>query len=90
MRPRYSIGGPLILIAVGVLFLVEGTTDNKNRTVAELRKIFEKAGGLLGASGTAAWAFDKKGQIQLEKSAATEDQLMEIAVGAGLLCARQP
>lgn len=67
----------------GVLFLIEGTTDNRNRTVAELRKIFEKAGGVLGAAGTAAWAFDRKGQIQIEKSAATEDQLMDTAVGAG-------
>ena len=67
----------------GVLFLVEGTTDNRNRTVAEIRKIFEKAGGLLGSTGTAAWAFDRKGVIHLDKSSATEDQLMEIAVGAG-------
>lgn len=67
----------------GVLFLVEGTTDNRNRTVAELRKIFEKAGGTLGAAGTAAWAFDRKGQIQIEKANATEDQLMDTAVGAG-------
>jgi YebC/PmpR family DNA-binding regulatory protein len=67
----------------GVLFLIEGTTDNRNRTVAELRKIFEKAGGVLGAAGTAAWAFDRKGTIHIEKSAATEDQLMDTAVGAG-------
>lgn len=67
----------------GVLVLIEATTDNRNRTVAELRKIFEKAGGVLGAAGTAAWAFDRKGQIQIEKSAATEDQLMDVAVGAG-------
>lgn len=67
----------------GVLFLIEGTTDNRNRTVAELRKIFEKAGGVLGSAGTAAWAFDRKGIIHLEKSAATEDQLMDTAVGAG-------
>jgi len=67
----------------GVLFLIEGTTDNRNRTVAELRKIFEKAGGVLGAAGTAAWAFDRKGLIHVEKGAATEDQLMDTAVGAG-------
>ncbi|MBX3227721.1 MAG: YebC/PmpR family DNA-binding transcriptional regulator [Labilithrix sp.] len=67
----------------GVLYLVEGTTDNRNRTVAEIRKIFEKHGGVLGSAGTAAWAFDRKGAILLDKSAATEDQLMEIAVGAG-------
>jgi YebC/PmpR family DNA-binding regulatory protein len=67
----------------GTLFLVEGQTDNRNRTVAEIRKIFEKANGNLGGAGVAAWAFDRKGLIQLEKSAATEDQLMEVAVGAG-------
>jgi YebC/PmpR family DNA-binding regulatory protein len=67
----------------GVLYLVEGQTDNRNRTVAEIRKIFEKANGNLGGAGVAAWAFERKGIVQLEKTAATEDQLMEIAVGAG-------
>jgi len=67
----------------GTLFLVEGQTDNRNRTVAEIRKIFEKNNGNLGGAGVAAWAFDRKGLITLEKSAANEDQLMEIAVGAG-------
>jgi YebC/PmpR family DNA-binding regulatory protein len=67
----------------GTLFLVEGMTDNRNRTVAEIRKIFEKHQGVLGGSGTAGWAFDRKGLITLAKGAATEDQLMEAAVGAG-------
>jgi YebC/PmpR family DNA-binding regulatory protein len=67
----------------GTLFLVEGQTDNRNRTVAEIRKIFEKANGNLGGAGTAAWAFDRKGLISIDKSAATEDQIMEVAVGAG-------
>jgi YebC/PmpR family DNA-binding regulatory protein len=67
----------------GTLFLVEGQTDNRNRTVAEIRKIFEKNNGNLGGAGAAAWAFDRKGIIAIEKAAATEDQLMEIAVGAG-------
>lgn len=67
----------------GTLFLVEGMTDNRNRTVADLRKIFDKNGGVLGSSGTAAWAFDRKGQISIAKELATEDQLMEVAVGAG-------
>lgn len=67
----------------GTLFLVEGATDNRNRTVAEIRKIFEKNNGNLGGAGVAAWAFDRRGIITLEKSAATEDQLMEAAVGAG-------
>jgi YebC/PmpR family DNA-binding regulatory protein len=67
----------------GTLFLVEGMTDNRNRTVAELRKIFEKHSGVLGAAGTAGWAFDRKGIIQIAKSAVTEDALMDVAVGAG-------
>ncbi len=67
----------------GSLFLVEGMTDNRNRTVAEIRKIFEKNNGLLGGASTAGWAFDKKGSVQIPKDAANEDQLMEIAVGAG-------
>jgi YebC/PmpR family DNA-binding regulatory protein len=67
----------------GTLVLVEGMTDNRNRTVSELRKIFEKHNGALGGGGAAVWAFDRKGTIQVAKSDATEDQLMEIAVGAG-------
>ena len=69
--------------AGGTLFLVAAATDNRNRTVAEIRKIFEKNNGNLGGAGVALWAFDKKGLVTLEKPAATEDQLMEIAVGAG-------
>lgn len=67
----------------GTLFLVEGATDNRNRTVAEIRKFFEKHNGNLGGAGVAAWAFDRRGVITLDKAAATEDQLMETAVGAG-------
>jgi YebC/PmpR family DNA-binding regulatory protein len=67
----------------GTLFLVEGATDNRNRTVAELRKMFEKNNGNLGGSGVALWAFDRKGVIILEKASANEDQLMEVAVGSG-------
>jgi YebC/PmpR family DNA-binding regulatory protein len=66
----------------GVLLLVEGTTDNKNRTVAELRKIFDKHNGTLGSSGTAAWAFDRRGALTLSKNA-TEEAIMESAVEAG-------
>ncbi len=57
-------------------------TDNRNRTVAEIRKIFEKHNGVLGSAGTAGWAFDRKGVVTLGKDA-TEDQLMEVAVAAG-------
>ncbi len=67
----------------GTLILVEAMTDNRNRTVAEIRKVFEKHNGVLGSAGTAGWAFDKKGLLQIAKSAATEDQIMEVAVGAG-------
>jgi YebC/PmpR family DNA-binding regulatory protein len=67
----------------GTLFLAEGMTDNRNRTVAELRKIFERNNGNLGGSGVASWAFERKGVINIAKDGATEDQLMEIAVGAG-------
>ena len=67
----------------GTLFLVEVVTDNRNRTAPEMRKIFEKHNGQLGSAGAAAWAFDDKGVITVEKERATEDKLFEVAVGAG-------
>ena len=67
----------------GTLILCEVMTDNRNRTAAELRKIFDKHGGQLGAAGSASWAFDSKGLISLPHAAATEEQLFEVAVGAG-------
>ena len=67
----------------GTLYVMDVVTDNRNRTAPELRKIFDKHGGTLGAAGSAAWAFDPKGVITLEKAVATEEQLFEIAVGAG-------
>jgi YebC/PmpR family DNA-binding regulatory protein len=67
----------------GTLFILEILTDNRNRTAAEIRRVFDKHGGQLGVTGSAAWAFDPKGQIRLPSSAATEEQLFEIAVGAG-------
>jgi YebC/PmpR family DNA-binding regulatory protein len=67
----------------GTLFLVESMTDNRNRTVAEVRKIFERHAGALGGSGAAQWAFDRTGTVTLEKANVTEDQLMEIALSAG-------
>jgi YebC/PmpR family DNA-binding regulatory protein len=66
----------------GTLFLVESLTDNRNRTVAEIRKVFEKHNGVLGSAGSAGWAFERKGIITLGKEA-TEDQVMELGVGAG-------
>jgi YebC/PmpR family DNA-binding regulatory protein len=67
----------------GTLYLVEGMTDNRNRSAAELRKIFEKHNGQMGGAGAAGWAFDRFGVITLEKSAVTEDVLMDAAVEAG-------
>ena len=67
----------------GTLFLVEGMTDNRNRTAAELRKVFEKHNGAMGGSGTAQWAFDRLGVITLDKAAVSEEKLMEAAVEAG-------
>ena len=67
----------------GTLFIVECLTDNRNRTVAEIRKVFEKNGGVMGTSGTASWAFDRKGQVRLAKKAASEEQLFDVALGAG-------
>ena len=67
----------------GVAVIVDVMTDNKNRTVAEIRHIFSKHGGNLGENGCVAWMFDKKGSIVLDKKTATEDELMEIALEAG-------
>jgi YebC/PmpR family DNA-binding regulatory protein len=67
----------------GTLYLVEGMTDNRNRSAAELRKIFEKHNGQMGGAGAAGWAFDRFGVITLEKSAVSEDALMDAAVEAG-------
>ena len=67
----------------GVAILVETMTDNRNRTVAELRHLFSKNGGNLGESGSVAWMFDKKGMIIVDKAAKSEDELFEIAIEAG-------
>ncbi len=67
----------------GSLFIIEALTDNRNRTVAEIRKIFEKCGGVMGSSNTASWAFDRKGHVRLDRKAATEEQLFDVALGAG-------
>jgi YebC/PmpR family DNA-binding regulatory protein len=67
----------------GTLFLVEVMTDNRNRTVAELRKLFERNHGSMGGTGTAVWAFDRYGTIRLDKNGVSEEDLMEAVVGAG-------
>jgi YebC/PmpR family DNA-binding regulatory protein len=67
----------------GVAVLVETMTDNRNRTVAELRHLFSKNGGNLGEAGSVAWMFDKKGYFVVDKAAKSEDELFEIALEAG-------
>ncbi|MGI9056557.1 MAG: YebC/PmpR family DNA-binding transcriptional regulator [Pyrinomonadaceae bacterium] len=67
----------------GVAMLVETMTDNRNRTVAELRHLFTKNGGNLGEAGSVAWMFDKKGLIIVDKEAKSEEELFEIAIEAG-------
>ena len=67
----------------GVAVLVETMTDNRNRTVAELRHIFSKNGGNLGEAGSVAWMFDKKGYIVVDKADKSEDELFDIAIEAG-------
>ena len=67
----------------GVAVLVEVATDNKNRTVAEVRHLFSKAGGSLGESGSVAWMFDRKGVITIPKQDKSEDEIMEILLEAG-------
>jgi YebC/PmpR family DNA-binding regulatory protein len=67
----------------GVAYMVEGLTDNRSRTAPEMRKIFERFGGQLGASNCVAWMFEKKGVFAIDRKAAEEDALMEIALAAG-------
>src|SRR5258706_9916706 len=67
----------------GVALLVEVTTDNRNRTVSEIRHAFGKNGGNMGEAGSVAWMFHKKGSVVVPKSAAAEDKLMDIVLEAG-------
>lgn len=67
----------------GVLFILQVMTDNRNRTAPEVRKIFERAGGQLGASGSSAWAFDERGLLELPADAFEEDRLFELAAEVG-------
>lgn len=67
----------------GVAVLVQVMTDNKNRTVSEIRHFFSKFNGNLGANGCVAWMFDEKGLILVPKDAASEEELMEVALDAG-------
>ena len=67
----------------GVAMLIEAMTDNRNRTVAEIRHIFSKNGGNLGESGSVGWLFEKKGYIVVDKTAKPEEELFDIAIESG-------
>jgi YebC/PmpR family DNA-binding regulatory protein len=67
----------------GVAILVETSTDNRNRTVSEIRHAFSKNGGNMGEAGSVAWMFHKKGDIIIAKSAAKEDDLMNLVLESG-------
>ena len=71
----YGPGGFAIMLSI--------LTDNRNRTVAEIRNIFGKNAGNLGETGSVAWMFSKKGVITVEQSAATEERVFEVALEAG-------
>ncbi|HQR40722.1 MAG TPA: YebC/PmpR family DNA-binding transcriptional regulator [Blastocatellia bacterium] len=67
----------------GVAVYLECQTDNKNRTVAELRHMFSKLGGNLGESGCVSWMFAKKGYILVDKEARSQDEMEELAIEVG-------
>jgi len=71
----YGPGGAAVLVLVA--------TDNRNRTVSEIRHVFSKNGGNLAEQGAVSWMFERKGQILVEKEKAGEDQLMTVALEAG-------
>jgi YebC/PmpR family DNA-binding regulatory protein len=75
MFEGYGPGGAAVMVACA--------TDNRNRTVAEMRHVFSKNGGNLGEIGSVAWMFDRKSQIVIDKEKATEEQLMDFALEAG-------
>src|SRR6476469_4750273 len=71
----YGPGGAAVLVGVA--------TDNKNRTVSEIRHLFSKNGGNLGELGSVAWMFERKSQMFIDGESTTEDQLMNIVLDAG-------
>jgi len=75
---RYEGYGP-----GGVAILVDALTDNRNRTAPEMREIFSKSGGNLGASGSVAYLFEAKGAITVEADKTSEEQIMALAIEAG-------
>src|ERR1700674_5616265 len=75
MFEGYGPGGAAVLVNVA--------TDNRNRTVSEIRHMFSKNGGNLGEEGSVAWMFERKSHIVIEGDKASEDRLMDIVLEAG-------
>ena len=67
----------------GVAIMVDLLTDNKNRTTADVRTIFTKRNGSVAGAGSVSWIFEKKGYLEIDKSAASEDKVMSVALDAG-------
>ena len=67
----------------GIAIMVEVATDNKNRTVAEIRHLFGKHGGSMGENGSVGWMFDRKGVITIDRQAYDEEKMMELALECG-------
>jgi YebC/PmpR family DNA-binding regulatory protein len=67
----------------GVALIIESVTDNKNRTVSEIRHLLERYNGKLGAANSVAWMFHRKGVIHVARATATEDALLDIILDAG-------
>ena len=67
----------------GVAIIAQVLTDNKNRTLSEIRRMFSKHGGNMGETGCVGWMFDKKGILTVDKSKVDEDRLMDVALDAG-------
>ncbi len=68
----------------GIALIIETATDNRNRTVADIRHIMSRNNGSLGESGSVAWMFQRKGSLDVSRLVASEDQLMELLLDAGL------
>lgn len=67
----------------GIAILVEGMTDNRNRTASEIRHLFTRHGGNLGDSGSVAWIFKRRGYFAIERGAMDEEKFMELALELG-------
>lgn len=82
-------GGDLLEITyegygpAGVAILIEAMTDNRNRTVGEIRSVFTRAGGNLGESGSVAWQFESRGVITVSTDGTTDDEIADAAIEAG-------